>query len=96
MFLAAKEALNNALKHAHAKRIRVRFALTADGFEIGIEDDGRGFAGDAPPARAGAGNGLENMQARMKAVGGRFEIESRPGAGTRVIFQVPLPRGTAD
>ena len=96
VFLAAKEALNNALKHAHAKRIRVRFALTADGFEIGIEDDGRGFAGDAPPARAGAGNGLENMQARMKAVGGRFEIESRPGAGTRVIFQVPLPRGTAD
>jgi signal transduction histidine kinase/ligand-binding sensor domain-containing protein len=96
VFLAAKEALNNALKYSQAKRLCVRLALTADGFEIGIEDDGVGFEKDAPPARAGSGNGMENMQARMKAVGGQFEIGSRPGTGTRVIFNVPLPGGMTD
>ena len=96
VFLAAKEALNNVLKHAHAKRVLVRFSLAADGFEIGIEDDGGGFAGTAPVARAGGGNGLENMRARLKAVDGHFEIKSQPGAGTQVIFRVPLPRGTTD
>ena len=96
VFLAAKEALNNALKHSRATRVCVRLALTATGFEIGIEDDGGGFPKDASPARAGTGNGLENMRARMKAVGGEFEIKSQPAAGTRVIFRVPLPRETAD
>ena len=91
VFLGAKEALNNVLKHANATRVCVRLALLDDGFEIGIEDDGRGFT-SAKPERAGAGNGLENMSARMKSVGGFFEIKSEPGSGTRVVLRVRCPK----
>ena len=95
VFLGAKEALNNVLKHAHATRVCVRMALQADGFEIGIEDDGKGISGAKLETNV-AGNGLENMQARMKAVGGIFEIKSEPGSGTSVIFRVRCPMKNLD
>ncbi len=92
VFLAAKESLNNVLKHAHARRVCVGLAMTADGFEIRIEDDGGGFVDTAATPRLGSGNGLENMEARMKAVGGRLEIKNASSSGTTVLFKVPCPR----
>jgi len=56
---------------------------------MSVEDNGRGFNG--APAREGA-DGLDNMRQRMEELGGGFEIESRPGAGTRVSITFPLPR----
>ena len=91
VFLAAKEALNNVLKHAGAGRVCVRVTMTDDGFEIGIEDDGCGFAGGEAPPRSGSGNGLDNMRERMRAVGGQFALQSHPGKGTQVSFLVPCP-----
>ena len=95
IFLAAKEALNNALKHAKAGRVRVQLALGAGEFKIIIEDDGCGFDPVAPPKRPGGGNGLGNMRERLRGIGGRFECSSRPGGGTRVVFVAPAHCPTA-
>jgi signal transduction histidine kinase/ligand-binding sensor domain-containing protein len=92
VFLAAKEAVNNVFKHAHARQVWVRLKLTAGGFDIEIEDDGQGFDGGEPAQRSGKGNGCENMRERMRLAGGRFEIQTRPGKGTRVTLRVPCPR----
>jgi signal transduction histidine kinase len=56
---------------------------------IAVEDDGRGFALSAEPREDG-GRGVPSMQERAQRVGGRLEIASRPGEGTRVLVTVPL------
>jgi signal transduction histidine kinase len=92
VFLAAKEALNNVYKHAAASRVSVSLRLIANGFEIEIEDDGRGFTETAPSANARSGNGLGNMRERMRQAGGECEIQSQPGVGTRVTLRGRCPR----
>jgi ligand-binding sensor domain-containing protein/signal transduction histidine kinase len=84
-YLILKEALNNAAKHARASRVAV--LANADGrtLRIAVEDDGRGFA----EGREG-GRGLPSMSDRARRAGGRLEIASKPGEGTRVLLTVPL------
>ncbi len=89
IFLAAKEALNNVLKHAKANRVCVSLTTDAGGFKISIEDDGCGFDRASPPKRAGGGNGLENMSERLRSVGGEFDCLSEAGRGTRICFVAP-------
>ena len=89
VFLAAKEALNNTLKHAKASRVRLQLACGADDFKISISDDGCGFDSASPPRRSGGGNGLENMRVRLHSIGGRFEYCSRPGGGTQIDLIAP-------
>jgi len=83
-----REALSNATRHAKAHRIEVLFASSQEGTRLDIADDGVGF----DPARAAAEghHGLTNMRVRAEALGGRLNIESQPGAGTRI--RVNLPR----
>lgn len=95
VFLAAKEAMNNVFKHAGAKRVRVRLTVTRERFEIGIEDDGRGFVEGAIQSRPGKGNGLDNMRERMKSVGGELVLQSKPGAGTQVVLRIGIAPGKA-
>jgi signal transduction histidine kinase/ligand-binding sensor domain-containing protein len=92
VFLAAKEALNNVLKHANACQVCVRLRLRADGFEIAVEDDGCGFGAEAKRPRPGSGNGLENMRERMKSVGGELSIQPGSRGGTWVTFRIRGPR----
>jgi ligand-binding sensor domain-containing protein/two-component sensor histidine kinase len=90
VFLAAKEAVNNLVKHAKATAAWVRLRLEPDRFVLEIEDNGRGLAaGDAQKGR----NGLKNMRKRMEDVGGQFE--SGPGAegGTKICLAAPLRPG---
>jgi len=93
LFLGIKEAINNAVKHAKATRVLIRFSIQADSLEILISDNGSGF--EAPPA-AGTdrsrrtGHGLANMQERLKIIGGRCEINSESGQGTAICFVLPL------
>lgn len=91
LFLALKEALNNVVKHAQATEVWLRLRIGADTFTLIVEDNGRGIpaAGDAGatgirPDRLVTGSGLANLEKRLAAVGGRCEIHSRPGHGTRV------------
>jgi signal transduction histidine kinase/ligand-binding sensor domain-containing protein len=95
VFLAAKEALNNVLKHAKAGRVCVKLETGAGEFKIIIEDDGCGFDPAAPPLRPGGGNGLKNMRDRLRSIGGRFECGSLPGGGTRIAFISPINHSAA-
>lgn len=87
LYLACKEALHNIVKHAGAAEASVQLDMTAEGFTLAIEDDGKGFTATAQPAR---GNGLSNMRQRLKELHGLCRIESTPGQGTRVLFSLPI------
>jgi len=83
LYLACKEALHNVVKHSQASEVWVRLHSHAAGFQLVIEDNGRGFdVGDANTDS----NGLRHMQQRLAEVGGSCRIESQPGRGTRVTF----------
>jgi len=96
LFLATKEALNNAAKHAGATEVLLKLQVEKDAVKVTIEDNGRGFD-PAVPNRAR--NGLTNMTQRMAEVGGQCSIVSHPGAGCRVelaaqVFHLSSPRRT--
>jgi two-component system, NarL family, sensor histidine kinase UhpB len=90
LYRIAQEALSNAIRHAEAAEIRVRVERDEGAVSLSVTDDGRGFRPEAVLAGAdGTGLGLFGMQERAAYVGGRVEIRSRPGAGTRVVITVP-------
>ncbi len=83
-----KESLNNARRHADARRIEVRVTREDDHACFTIRDDGRGFT---PAELAGSSHyGLTIMRARAERVGGSLHVESAPGVGTTVIARLPL------
>jgi signal transduction histidine kinase/ligand-binding sensor domain-containing protein len=88
LFLAYKEGLTNAAKHAHPSVIAVRVEFAANRLRLEVEDDGPGFD---PAAEHAGGRGLENMRDRLRAIGGQCEVASRAGRGTRVSFILTLP-----
>ncbi len=90
LFLAAREALNNATKHARADLVRLELVANAEGLRLAVEDNGVGFDPENAGA-AGTHEGLNSMRRRMEEIGGQLQLTSRPGAGTRVEFCVPLP-----
>ncbi len=89
LFLAFKEAINNAARHSQATQVIVRIVTFARELVISVEDDGRGI-GAADAAAGRVGNGLINMRDRMKQMGGRAEVQSTPGSGTKVALHFPL------
>jgi len=90
MFLAVKEGLHNVLKHASAASVDVSVRMPEGGLCVELVDDGKGFDPDSAGTK---GDGLRNMRERMKAVGGTLALESRPGGGTRLVFEMPLASG---
>ena len=86
ILLAFKEALNNVLRHSEATEVSIRFSIHANECELIIIDNGHGFDPAAATSRPGGGNGLNNMHKRLDVIGGRCEMESRPGSGTRLRF----------
>lgn len=91
LFLALREAVHNAVKHATATAVTVSLGVRDGRLELTIADDGCGF-NPARISRSGQQDGLNNMRERMRELGGSCEIDSRPGGGTRVHFTVPLPQ----
>jgi ligand-binding sensor domain-containing protein/signal transduction histidine kinase len=90
LFLVFKEALNNVLKHSQASEVHVEVFHAGSTVNIVIEDNGCGF--DMTQGRNGRqGNGLRNMGKRMEALGGRMEITTSPGHGTKLQFAVRVP-----
>ncbi len=88
LFRVLQEALSNALKHSGAHRCYVSLRGTNDELRLEVRDEGHGF--DPAVALAASGLGLVSMHERLKQINGAAVIESRPGAGTRVIATVPL------
>jgi len=87
VFLAAREALNNIVKHAKASEVRIVVSLDGRRLGLRITDDGRGFN----PEHFPAGDGLDNLRQRMRELGGECRIASNPAGGTTVILLLPLP-----
>ena len=91
LFRVVQEALQNALKYSHAHQVSVHLNGSPNELSLTIIDDGVGF--DVKSAW-GKGLGLVSIGERLEAIGGTFEILSKPGAGTRVEVRVPLSFAT--
>ncbi|OCJ01718.1 histidine kinase [Agrobacterium sp. 13-626] len=90
LYRVAQEALANAEKHAACKHVRIELAENAEGIvTLTISDDGRGFAASDHRPERGHGVGLPAMRERLALVGGTLSIDSAPGAGTRLLAEVP-------
>jgi len=87
-FRVALEALNNTLKHAHARKVDISLTLRDKVVVLEIADDGRGFDREAVHRQGGLG--LPAMQERAEALGGQLAVWSKPGEGTRVVMEVPI------
>jgi len=92
LFRVAQEALRNAVRHARPQRIRVELRAADGGTRVGVSDDGSGF--DTEAERDHASLGLASMRERVVLLGGRIQIHSRPGQGTRVMAWVPAAEET--
>lgn len=91
LFRAVRELLLNVHKHARATCARVALRMVPEGLLIRVEDDGVGFEAGATSHgfSAAGGFGLFSITAQIGGIGGRVEVHSSPGAGTRVSMTVP-------
>ncbi len=87
LLLVVKEALNNAAKYSDASQLTLRIYRNGQKLVVVVEDNGKGF--DMSQARPDR-NGLTNLFQRMTEAGGECQITTRPGAGCRVEFSLPL------
>jgi signal transduction histidine kinase len=85
-YFCCLEALQNAAKHSGASSVKVTIRSDPDWLRFTVDDLGRGFTHNG----RNGGAGLTNMGDRLAAVGGRIDIESEPGVGTRVSGEVPI------
>ena len=85
-----QEALQNVRKHGGASSVIVASVIDGDDWVLTVRDDGRGFDVGAVAARGRRNFGLQFMQERAELIGARFEVQSRPNAGTVVRLAIPL------
>ncbi len=93
LYRLLQEALSNVYRHADVKRVQVRLSAHGQRIRLEVIDSGRGFN---PPPLVGPEAiervehiGLRGMRERAALVGGTLTIESAPGAGTRVVVEMP-------
>jgi signal transduction histidine kinase len=86
LYFVCSEALTNASKHARATRVTVEVTAYPARVAVVVTDDGIGGASVV------GGTGLRGLADRVEALGGRFEVASPRGGGTRVVADVPLDR----
>jgi signal transduction histidine kinase len=88
VYFCCLEALQNVVKHAGRDAVaRVRLSGTASKVVFEVEDSGVGF----DPTRVKRGDGLVNLADRVSALHGRLTVDSRPGMGTRIRGEIPVP-----
>jgi signal transduction histidine kinase len=87
LYRVVQESLTNIAKHANAGSVSVSLARRESAVAAVIEDDGGGFDPRTPREE---GVGLLGMRERLALIDGKLEVESRPGAGTTVVAEVPL------
>ena len=91
VYLAMREAIRNAVKHAGCSRIGVALEVRDGDVHVLVEDDGEGFDPEAVEvATPSSGVGLRSMRERLEMLGGSLRVYSEPGAGSKVEMRVPL------
>jgi signal transduction histidine kinase len=86
-FRIVQEGLNNTLRHAEAKLVMLELTAGEKEFAFTLRDDGRGF--NPNDARDSWPHGIMGMQHRVRALGGKFSLNSAPGKGTTLHVTVP-------
>jgi signal transduction histidine kinase len=94
LLAVVRETLSNIARHARAGATTVTLSTANGRLRLEIADDGRGF--DAGRGAERGHHGLANMRARIESLGGRFEVESMPEAGTRIIVTLRTPSGPTE
>jgi two-component system NarL family sensor kinase len=90
LFSVARELLANAARHARATRIELTLGERDHATVLTVADDGRGIDTGALDERLADGHiGLASHRVRVESAGGRFDLDTAPGAGTRVVVSVP-------
>jgi signal transduction histidine kinase len=90
LFRIAQEAVQNALRHANARRIEIQLTLEGPELKLAVADDGSGIA---DVSGSPGGHGSHSLRYRAAAIGGRLYVGPRPGGGTIVACSVPNQAG---
>ena len=85
----ARELTANAVRHGGATCIRIRTSSGETGFEMVVSDNGRGFDPTNHPGFAEGHFGLQGVRERLRRLGGKIDISSRPGSGTTITVSLP-------
>ena len=91
VYRVAQEALRNIWQHAGASEVTLSIQRESEALSIDVADDGHGFTPDNGRGRGGLG--LASMEERARLLGGRFDVTSAPGTGTRIRVTVPVTAG---
>jgi signal transduction histidine kinase len=91
LYRAVRELLLNVVKHAQAHQVEISVGRVGDQIRILVGDDGVGFdVSQADQLAPTGGFGLFSIQEGLGHIGGRLEIDSAPGKGTRALLIAPL------
>ena len=91
LYFIAQEALNNILKHARAKHVKVTLNIIRSNYIFEIEDDGIGFD---PQTVSSGGIGIRSMHDRAAQFGGQLIISATPGTGTKITVSIDSPQNS--
>jgi signal transduction histidine kinase len=91
LFRAAQEAISNVLKHADATQLEISLQRENGRVRLRVEDNGQGFEPSPESPKETPSWGLKIMRERIESIGGRVQIESEPGKGARVTFEIERP-----
>ncbi len=89
-FRGLQELLSNVRNHAQASQVRVTFDMDDSRVRVVVEDSGKGFDVEAVLSGQQKTIGLSSLKERMELLGGRLDIESQAGQGTRVVMELPV------
>jgi signal transduction histidine kinase len=91
VFRVMQEAISNISRHANARNVRILLESNGTAMIARIEDDGLGFEPSRP--RGGEGWGLVGMRERVNLIGGKVEVSTAPGSGTKIVITIPVESG---
>jgi signal transduction histidine kinase len=85
LYYVCAEALANVMRHSGATRVEIELTDNAQGIALSVRDNGLGVTSDPRPG----GSGLAGLADRLRILGGRLELEDRPGGGAALVAEVP-------
>ena len=88
IFRVIQEAMANVVKHSEAKSASISIISIESILNIIIEDDGKGFEVDTVKSKDSIG--LQGIKQRVQLLKGEYTIDSKPGRGTTIIFDIPI------
>lgn len=89
LYRIVQEGLSNAIKHANATAIRITGNVDKGKILVIIQDNGKGFDKGSLETKSKNSSGLLNLEERVKLFGGKFDLETAPNKGTKLIFTIP-------